>query len=214
MKARSIPRDRPGTSSSGSRISLGCLAWRRERFRPRSRPCERSPPCTASTRKSAQDIVVDSEIELVASGPAPFAWRIPVSLARDIEATLDGERLPISIEPGGVMGTLVISRAGNHRLRIHRSTAARTEAGFETLGLPVNAMPSARVVVESPRDGEQQGELNARGGTRLQADRSLVGRLGPADRIEVRWPKPESRCGQPRRGDRRGVDLVGHQSGR
>ena len=142
-------------------------------------------------RKSVGDIIVDSEIELVVFGRAPFAWRIPVASARDIEATLDGEWLPISIEPGGVMGTLAIPRAGNHLLRIHRSAIARADAGFETLSLPVNAMPSARVVVEPPRDGEQQGELNALGGTRLQADRSVTGRLGPTDRIEVRWPQPE-----------------------
>jgi len=141
-------------------------------------------------RNSARDIVVDSEIELVASGRAPFAWRIPVASARDIEATLDGEWLPISIEPGGVVGTLAISRAGSHLLRIHRSAAARTEAGFETLSLPVNALPSARVVVEPSRDGMKHGELNALGGTRLEADGSLAGRLGPADRIEVRWPMP------------------------
>jgi len=160
---------------------------------------EVSPPVTSVravsalhriARKTEEDIVVDSEIELVASGRAPFAWRIPVSSARDIEATLDGERLPISIEPGGLMGTLAIARAGSHLLRIHRSAAARTEAGFETVSLPVNAMPSARVVVEPPRDGEQHGELDAYGARRLQADRSLVGLLGPADRIEIRWPKP------------------------
>ena len=136
------------------------------------------------------DIVVDSEIELVASGSEPLAWRIPVSSARDIEATLDGEWLPISIEPGGVMGTLAISRAGSHLLRIHRLAAARTEAGFEMLSLPVNPMPSARVVVEPPRDGMNHGELNALGVTRLRSDGTLSGRLGPIDRIEVRWPKP------------------------
>ncbi len=142
-------------------------------------------------RKSALDIVVDSEIELVAFGRAPFAWRIPVSSARDIEATLDGEWLPISIEPGGVMGTLAISRAGSHVLRIHRSALVSADAGFEKLSLPVNAMPSARVVVEPPREGANHALLNALGGTRLQSDRSLDGRLGPADRIEVRWPMPE-----------------------
>jgi len=158
-------------------------------------------------RKSARDIVVDSEIELVASGRAPFAWRIPVSSARDIEATLDGERLPIAIEPGGVTGTLAIFRAGSHRLRIHRSAAAKTEPGFETLSLAVNAMPSARVVVDPSRDGEQPGELNAHGGMHLQADRSLAGLLGPADRIEVRWPKPNPPAAERAQGTVEGLIL-------
>ena len=53
------------------------------------------------------------------------------------------------------MGTLAIPRAGNHVPADSSIAATRTEAGFETLSLPVNAMPSARVVVEPPRDGEQ-----------------------------------------------------------
>jgi hypothetical protein len=141
-------------------------------------------------RNGPRDIVIDSEFELVAFGAPPFAWRIPIASARNIEATLDGKWLPIAIEPGAMMGSVTIPGAGSHRLRIHRSVAARTEAAFERLSLPVNALPSARVVVESPRDGLEQGEVNAAGGTELQADGSLAGGLGPADRIEVRWPKP------------------------
>ncbi len=34
-------------------------------------------------------------------------------------------------------------------------------------------------------DGQQDGELIARGGTELQPDHTLIGRLGPADRVEV-----------------------------
>jgi hypothetical protein len=142
------------------------------------------------SRKSANDIVVDSEMDLVAVGQPPFAWRIPVSSARDIEATLDGQRLPILIEPGGLLGALAISRAGRHHLRIHRSAAARTEAGFETLSLPVNALPSARVVVAPVPEGEQADQPSAPGASRLPADQSWTGRLGSSDRVEVRWPAP------------------------
>ncbi len=141
-------------------------------------------------RKSAFDVVVESEIELTASGRAPFAWKFPVSSTRDIQVTLDGKRLPVSIEPGGASGEVAIPQAGKHLLRIHRSVATRIEEGLECLRLPVNAMPSARVVVEPREDGRQDGELFARGGSELQADHTLIGRLGPSDRVEVRWGKP------------------------
>jgi hypothetical protein len=143
-------------------------------------------------RKSASDVGVESEIELLASGRAPFAWEFPVSSARDIQVALDGKRLPVSIKPGGASGVVAIPQAGKHLLRIHRSVATRMEQGLECLRLPVNAMPSARVVVAPREDGRQDGELIARGGSALQPDNTLIGRLGPADRVEVRWGKPAS----------------------
>ncbi|HKI17761.1 MAG TPA: hypothetical protein VKA15_07760, partial [Isosphaeraceae bacterium] len=180
-------------------------------------------------RKSAQDIVVETELELAAFGPGPFSWVIPVAFARDIEVTLDGKSIPVSIEPGGAKGVVAIpgsgewraesgeplrgppghaidtrhssilsplptphspNGAGSHLLRVRRSTGTKIEAGQETLVLPVNAMPAARAILAAPEVGQRQGELTARGGTELQSDRTLVGRLGPADRIEVRWSKP------------------------
>ena len=141
-------------------------------------------------RKNAFDVVVESEIELTASGRAPFTWKFPVSSARDIQVTLDGNRLPVSVKSGGASGEVAIAQAGKHLLRIYRSVATRVEEGFECIRLPVNAMPAARVVVAPREDGQQDGELIARGGATLQADNTLVGRLGPADRVEVRWGKP------------------------
>ena len=51
-------------------------------------------------RIAAQEIIVESQFDLVARGRAPFSWEFPVSFARDIGATLDGESCPIAIEPG------------------------------------------------------------------------------------------------------------------
>src|SRR5262249_33208363 len=78
-------------------------------------------------------------------------------------------------------------------LRIRRSAAARTdEAGFESLNLPINAVPTARVTLERPGDHASQGELVSRGRSEVQHDQTLIGRLGPADRIVVRWARPRS----------------------
>jgi hypothetical protein len=142
------------------------------------------------SRRTATDITVDTEMELVAVGQAPFRWRIPVTSARDIEATLDGQRVPISIEPGGSFGALAISRAGKHVLKVHRSAAARTEGDFETLSLPVNALATARVITLRATEGDQSGQPSAASSSRIEPEESPAGLLGPADRIEIRWPKP------------------------
>ena len=101
------------------------------------------------TRKSASDVVVESEIELMANGRAPFAWDFPVSFARDIQVTLDGKRLPVSIEPGGARGSVAIPEAGRHRLQIRRSAATEsTTKGWKSSVFPSTRCRSARVVVE------------------------------------------------------------------
>ena len=120
----------PAEASGGERSSAACLVGASGRGRP-----------SQSARKSAVDVVVESEIEILASGRAPFAWEFPVSDARDIQVTLDGKRLPVSITPGGASGKVAIPQAGNHLLRIRRSAATRMEEGLECLRLPVNAMP-------------------------------------------------------------------------
>jgi hypothetical protein len=142
-------------------------------------------------RADAQSIIVESQFELVARGRAPFSWKFPVSFARDIGATLDGATCPIAIEPGGTRAEVVIPAAGNHVLRLRRSVATLAdEAGPEAISLPINPMPTARILVERPRDGVAQGTLVARGLIEHKADGTLSGRLGPADRIVIRWSKP------------------------
>ena len=81
-------------------------------------------------------------------------------------------------------------QAGNHLLRIRRSVATKIEDGLE-----VSVSPSMRCRPlawswNRATDGRQDGELIARGGTELQPDHTLIGRLGPADRVEVCWGKP------------------------
>ena len=85
---------------------------------------------------------------------------------------------------------MAIPVAGMQRLRIRRTAALKSEAAFEVLDLPINAVPSARAILEGREDGKHQGELVSRGRTSAQPDRSLASLLGPADRIEVRWPRP------------------------
>jgi hypothetical protein len=142
-------------------------------------------------RRSGQAILVETEIELDARGHGPLAWRIPVSSARDISAALDGQSVPIAVEPGGDVATVVLPTAGNHRLRLRRWTAARSEeGGAEVINLPVNAIPAARLIVDPPADGTPQGIAVTRGRIERRPDRTMAGQLGPIDRITVRWARP------------------------
>jgi hypothetical protein len=96
-------------------------------------------------RRDEREILLETELELVARGRAPFAWSVPVSAARDISARMDGLAVPIAVEPGGTLAKVVIPSAGVHRLRIRRvASAPAEEAGAEMLSLPVNAVPTAR----------------------------------------------------------------------
>ncbi len=140
--------------------------------------------------KSDVDVVVESQFELVATGRSPFAWEFPVSSARDIQVTLNGKRLPVSIAPGGVTAKVAIPEGGNHLLSIRRSVLMNREDGRESISLAVNAVPTARVVVQPREDGGQGGALIAGGKTELQPDHTVIGRLGPADRVEVYWGMP------------------------
>jgi hypothetical protein len=138
-------------------------------------------------RKTGREVVVETELVLVASGQSPWVWRLPVSGAREIETTLDGRRIPLSIAPGGQLGAVAIPRAGDHVLVVRRSFATKSEAGFEVLGFAVNPIAVARVVVDRPAPGEGAPVLAATGGTQLQGDGATAGRLGPAERVELRW---------------------------
>ena len=139
--------------------------------------------------KSALEVIVESEIELVAVGRGPFVWRLPVSQARDIQTVLDGKRVPIAIEAGGALGKVEILEAGTHLLQVRRSSVPANEDGNSHLVLPVNAIPSARVVVQQSEGSPRDVELTARGKMKTQPDGSLTALLGPDDRIEVRWGK-------------------------
>ena len=139
-------------------------------------------------RRTGREVVVETELVLFASGKATsWAWRLPVLGARDVETNLDGQKATLAIETGGQTGTVSITRAGRHVLAVRRSFATRTEAGLEVLSFPVNAIASARVLVDPPEKGKAAAVLAATGGTQLQADGLLCGRLGPAEKLELAW---------------------------
>ena len=138
-------------------------------------------------RKTGREVVVETELALVASGQSPWVWRLPVSGAREIEATLDGRKTALSIAPGGQVGVVAIPGSGDHILAVRRSFATNSEAGFEVLSFAVNPIARAHVLVDAQAPGEAAPVLAATGGTQVQADGTSSGRLGPAERVELRW---------------------------
>jgi hypothetical protein len=158
-------------------------------------------------RDSSQVIVVESEYELTVSGRSPGIWEFPVASTRDITVTVDGKSVPISIKPGGAVAVLEVPLSGGHILRLRRTASCKAEGNQEVLGVPINATPSARLIVEPPRDGAGPAQPTAWGRIERRADRSLVGRLGPADRIEIHWPKTGLAAANPETGTLDGLIL-------
>ena len=144
-------------------------------------------------RKTGREVVVESELGLVASGQSPWVWRVPVSGAREIETSLDGVKTSLSIAAGGQVGEVAIAKAGDHILTVRRSFGTRSEDGFEVLSFPVNPIAAALVLVDAPEAGKVAPAIDAVGGTRIRSDGSEVGRLGPAEKVDVRWA--DSRAG-------------------
>jgi len=158
-------------------------------------------------RESARMIVVESDYTLSVSGQSPGIWELPVASTRDIVVTVDGKPQAISIKPGGAGAVVELPPAGRHVLRLRRTASTKTEANQEILRVPINAMPFARAIVEPPRDGAGGAQIAAWGRIECGADQSLVGWLGPVDRIEIRWPKAGLGAAAPENGTVEGLIL-------
>ena len=195
---------RPALSPGGSR-GRGSAELCASGFRGASYPAKNRPG-----RSSSKPSWFWS---LRARRPGPGDSRSPG--LRDIETSLDGRKSPLSIEPGGQLGEVAIPRAGNHVLVIRRSFTTKSEAGFEVLSFPVNAIASARVVVDRPEPGK------AGPGARGERRNAGFNRTGPWPAGSV-LPRGSSFAGQRRRalglkqgvGERGGVDSLGYHTRR
>jgi hypothetical protein len=136
-----------------------------------------------------RELLVESEFELLREGEGQADWTFPVENAREIAATLDGAAVPVLVHPGGKRGSITVPGAGRKRLKVRRTVLPRRDPSGLTIDLPVNAVASARVVVGS-EPGGPDGSIeipSARGMVKAIAE-GAEGLLGPADRLEVRWP--------------------------
>jgi hypothetical protein len=133
-----------------------------------------------------QEALIQSQYALWAVGPDPHSWSIPVGGARDLTASLDGQNVPILVEPGGQRASVTVAGQGRHVLRVARAVSATKSDVGATLLLPINPTASARLAVrvEGERDGIEFAFPSARG--RIEAaHEGFKGLLGPADALEI-----------------------------
>ena len=136
-------------------------------------------------------VVIETDLTVSAERPGPARWTFPLEDAHEISATLDGDDVPVRIEPGAKAASVLVnvgSRDAAYRLRLRRSVTPRTGDWGDSITQAVNPIAVARLEVAGhPSDLLAEvpcvrGPIEDRGGTRGPA-----GDLGPANRIDVRW---------------------------
>lgn len=152
---------------------------------PRARSIEHR-----AARLGPRSCLVETELEIDAPGPAPAGWEFPTGSARDITASLDGKPVPVLIHQGGERASVLIPPGIGRRLVIKRTAATRSQGDDQMLDLPVNPLPTARLVVVVDPAESALVEIMSRGDVAHDADSRIVCRLGPADRLGVRWSRP------------------------
>ena len=154
-------------------------------------PDRRSPRCRRATASPGGASRISwwrprSSWPPAAAGPSLGA--MPVSSSRDISATLDGQPVPIAVEPGGDVATVVLPRAGNHLLRLRR-WAGRPGRGGGRRG----AQPAGQRHAHGAPDRRSAGRRRPPGRTGRRAAGSS---RSPIDRWPAGWARPTgSSCG-------------------
>ena len=139
---------------------------------------------------------------------APFIWDFPVSFAHDIQVSLDGAPCRSRLRRGAPRGSVDIAEAGDHRLRIRRLRCLGRRKWPRDDQRPV----IADAVGSRCRRTRSRWPTRWRGRTpgalwRVEADHSLIGRLGPAEKVEVHWQKATDPAGEHSRGTLEGLIL-------
>ncbi|QEH37894.1 hypothetical protein OJF2_64860 [Aquisphaera giovannonii] len=141
--------------------------------------------------RGEDDLDVASDLTLLKSDGPAGRWIIPVDGSREIRATLDGQAVPVFIEPGGAKAGVSIDGAGRHELKVRRIVALRPGDASGGTEVPVNPHPSARLVVEKPPEGRQAYVPGLGGDGKPGADGSIRAAMGPAGRVEIRTGAPD-----------------------
>jgi hypothetical protein len=134
-----------------------------------------------------QDVVVESDLTLRNPTPAPATWNVPVGGAREISASLFGHAAAVFIEAGGTQAGVPIPAAGDFKLRLRRTVTLSRDGALDSVTLPLNPMPSARLVIDRSSKSTPLRTVNSRGNLKTEADLSVAAELGPEDLLQVRW---------------------------
>ena len=144
------------------------------------------------TRSGDGDVVLSSELAIRTTATGAGTWKVPVGGAREISASLEGHPVPVFMEAGGEQAAIPIQGAGTFRLQVRRTATLIKEGLADFLSFPVNPLPSARLIVDGPASSAAPRLLNARGNLKIGPDSAVTGELGPADKVEIQWGKPDA----------------------
>ena len=148
------------------------------------------------SRSASQEIVVTSDYALKTDrGPATFVF--PVSGARDIQAMIDDETVPVAIAPGGESGVVTLPAERSLRLRLRRAATPVRDGPAEILSLKINPSPRARLTLDQAPGGRPVQQIGGRGGVVAKGNQTIEAELGPVDRIEIGWAAADPDVDQP-----------------
>jgi hypothetical protein len=140
---------------------------------------------------------LESDLLLRVTGGEPASWRVPVAGAREITATLDGRPVPIFVEAEGREAVLALPGPGSFRIQLRRTASVARGGSEESLDFAVNALPSARLIVQPPPRSRPALLINARGSLSSGPEGVLEAELGPVDRVVIRWKAPATAAARP-----------------
>ena len=134
--------------------------------------------------------VVASRYEIETTGPGPASWTVPVGAGFDLAATVAGQPVPLAIGPDGRTATIRAIPPGRSPVIFRRSVLVTADPGGESVGVEVGRAAFARVEAER---GDWLGpiDLPDLAGSHEATAGGMAGELGPRDRVEVRWRRPE-----------------------
>ncbi len=143
-----------------------------------------------ATRLGPGTCQVETELEIDSPGAEPAPWEFPTESSRDITASLDGKPILPTIHQGGARGSVMIPPGSGRRLVIKRTATTHVHGDDQILDLPVNALPTASLVVQVDPAESALVDILSRGGVARDADSRIVCRLGPTERLQIHWYRP------------------------
>ncbi len=122
----------------------------------------------------------------------------PLGPFRPLDALLDGQLIELAWDEAGRVCALDVPKAGAHALDLELRPHVRADGMSWQLEQPVPPLAGASVSLAFPAADMASAELVSAVGSVTRSSRALLGQLGPADRIVVRWQNGAAAAGPPR----------------
>jgi hypothetical protein len=187
----------PDPAKEPDRVLLRLSDYARLKAVAEANPAPTPPALVASSAVhrvswlERRTVVIETDLTVSAERPGPAHWTFPLEDAREISATLDGDDVPVRIEPGARKASVLVNvatRDAVYRLRLRRSVTPRTGDWGDSITQAVNPIAVARMEVAGHPSGLLAEVPCARGSIEdREAGQGPAGDLGPADHIDVRW---------------------------